>query len=821
MQSSVVTVPIEEEMKRSYLDYAMSTIIGRALPDIRDGLKPVHRRILYAMYELNNTHDKPYKKSARVVGDVIGKFHPHGDQAVYDAITRMVQDFSLRYPLVDGQGNFGSVDGDAPAAMRYTEIRLSRVAEEILRDIEKETVLFRPNYDDSLVEPMVLPSRLPNLLINGSSGIAVGMATNIPPHNMKEVINALIAFIENNDIPLSELMEIIPGPDFPTQGIIFGRQGIIEAYQSGRGHIVLRARADIETRKKDGREAIVITEIPYQVNKARLIESIVELINAKKIEGISNIKDESSREGMRIVIDLKKGEIPEPILNKLYKHTQLQTTFGIIFLTIVNNEPKLLNLKEMLHEFIEFRKEIVTKRSTFELNKALDRLHLLEGLKTALDHIDEVIAIIKGSANTPAAREALIARFSFSEKQATNILEMRLQRLTSLERTKILDDHKNTSDEIDRLRRVLADESLLVDIVKKELVEMRDRYGDKRLTEIADYVPEITLEDMIKEEEVVVTITNKGYIKRTSLDQYRNQMRGGKGRTGIVVREEDFVDHLYIASTHSNILFFTNIGKVHAVRVHTIPEASLTSKGKPVVHLINLEKEERITAVAHVKDYAPDRFLFFTTKKGHVKRITLDLLRNIRSTGIKAITLPDDDSLISVLETAGDGEIMIGTKLGLAIRFNETEIRPMGRSAYGVRGIRFKKASDEVVSVEQVDESCTIFTVTQKGYGKCAPCSDYRLQARGGSGIINVRCGIKNGNVVSLNRLSEKEDVILVTDTGRTIRFRSSNIPVQKRGGLGVKLMGLRDGEVISGVAIVEAAEDMMDESTDTTDGNQ
>ncbi|HNT44631.1 MAG TPA: DNA topoisomerase 4 subunit A, partial [Syntrophorhabdaceae bacterium] len=475
MQSSVVTIPIEEEMKRSYLDYAMSTIIGRALPDIRDGLKPVHRRILYAMYELNNTHDKPYKKSARVVGDVIGKFHPHGDQAVYDAITRMVQDFSLRYPLVDGQGNFGSVDGDAPAAMRYTEIRLSRVAEEILRDIEKDTVLFRPNYDDSLVEPMVLPSRLPNLLINGSSGIAVGMATNIPPHNLKEVINGLVAFIENRDIPLSELMEIIPGPDFPTQGIIYGRQGIVEAYQSGRGHIVLRAKADIEKRKKDGREAIVITEIPYQVNKARLIENIVELINAKRIEGISNIKDESSREGMRIVIDLKKGEIPEPILNKLYKHTQLQTTFGIIFLTIVNNEPKLLNLKEMLHEFVEFRKEIVTKRSTFELNKALDRLHLLEGLKTALDHIDEVIAIIKGSANTPEAREALIARFGFSEKQATNILEMRLQRLTSLERTKILDDHKNTSDEIDRLRRVLADESLLIDIVKTELIEMRDK----------------------------------------------------------------------------------------------------------------------------------------------------------------------------------------------------------------------------------------------------------------------------------------------------------------------------------------------------------
>lgn len=819
MQSSVVTIPIEEEMKRSYLDYAMSTIIGRALPDIRDGLKPVHRRILYAMYELNNTHDKPYKKSARVVGDVIGKFHPHGDQAVYDAITRMVQEFSLRYPLVDGQGNFGSVDGDSPAAMRYTEVRLSRIAEEILKDLEKDTVLFRPNYDETIVEPLVLPSRIPNLLVNGSSGIAVGMATNIPPHNMTEVIDGLIAFIENSDIPLAELMDIIPGPDFPTQGIIYGRQGIVEAYRNGRGHIILRAKADIETRKKDGRESIIITEIPYQVNKARLIENIVELINTKRIEGISNIKDESSREGMRIVIDLKKGEIAIPILNKLYKHTQLQTTFGIIFLTIVDNEPRLLNLKEMLHEFVEFRKDIVRKRSTFELNKALDRLHLLEGLKTALDNIDEVIAIIKAAANTPEARGALIARFSFSERQATNILEMRLQKLTSLERTKILDDHKNTSDEIDRLRLVLANEDLLVDIVKKELVEIRDKYGDKRLTEIVDYFPEITLEDMIKEEEVVVTITNKGYIKRTSLDQYRNQMRGGKGRTGIVVREEDFVDHLYIASTHSNILFFTNTGKVHAVRVHTIPEASLTSKGKPVVHLINLEKNERITAVAHVKDYAEDRFLFFTTKKGHVKRLSLDLLRNIRSAGIKAITLPDDDSLISVFETMGNGEIMIGTKFGLAIRFNENEIRPMGRSAYGVRGIRFKKASDEVVAVEPVDETCTIFTVTQKGYGKCAPCSDYRLQARGGSGIINVRSGTKNGSVVSLNRLSEKEDVILVTDTGRTIRFRSSNIPVQKRGGLGVKLMGLREGEVISGVAIVEEGE--LIEGVEIVDGNE
>jgi len=802
MHTSVTTIPIEEEMKRSYLDYAMSTIIGRALPDIRDGLKPVHRRILYAMYELNNTHDKPYKKSARVVGDVIGKFHPHGDQAVYDAITRMVQDFSLRYPLIDGQGNFGSIDGDAPAAMRYTEIRLSRIAEEILKDIEKETVAFRPNYDDSIVEPVVLPAKIPNLLINGSSGIAVGMATNIPPHNLIEVVNGIIAYIDNTDISLNELIEIIPGPDFPTQAIIYGRQGIREAYETGRGHIMLRAKYVIET-KKDGREAIVITEIPYQVNKARLIENIVELINDKKIEGISNIKDESNREGMRVVIELKKGEIAIPILNKLYKHTQLQTTFGIILLTIVNNEPRYLGLKAMISEFVKFRKEIVTKRSTFELRKALDKLHLLEGLKIALDHIDEVIALIKQAKNTQEARESLMDRFSFSEKQATSILEMRLQRLTSMEREKILEDHKNTTEEIRRLEMILQSEALLFDIIKKELLEIRDKYGNKRLTEIVDELPDITLEDMIKEEEVAVMITSKGYVKRTSLDQYKNQIRGGKGKIGIVVREEDFVDHLYIASTHSYILFFTNTGKVHKVKVHTIPDATLTAKGKPIINLINIEKDERVTAIAHVKEFSPDTFLFFTTKKGHVKRLSLDLLKNIRANGIKAITLPDDDSLVGVLETRGDQEIMIATKKGQSIRFQETQIRLMGRLAYGVRGIRFKKPKDEVVAVENVNKSCTIFTVTQKAYGKCARCSAYRIQARGGSGITNVRCGSKNGEVVSLKQLSANDDVILVTDTGRTIRFRSQDIPLQGRGGLGVKLMDLRDKEIISSVAII------------------
>nr|MBP9560859.1 DNA topoisomerase 4 subunit A [Syntrophorhabdaceae bacterium] len=551
MHQSVVTVPIEEEMKRSYLDYAMSTIIGRALPDIRDGLKPVHRRILYAMYDLGNTHDKPYKKSARIVGDVIGKFHPHGDQAVYDAITRMVQDFSLRYPLIDGQGNFGSIDGDAPAAMRYTEVRLSRIAEEMLKDIEKDTVIFRPNYDESLLEPVVLPSKIPNLLINGSSGIAVGMATNIPPHNLNEVVDAIVAAIDNPDITIDALTEIIPGPDFPTKAIIYGRQGIKEAYETGKGHIILRARAVIEKGKRDGRERIVITEIPYQINKARLIEGIVELVNAKKIEGISNMKDESSREGMRIVIELKKGEMATPILNKLYKHTQLQTTFGIIFLTIVDNQPRVLNIKDIINEFIKFRKEIVTKRSIFELNKALERLHILEGLKIALDHIDEVIAIIKASKNTPEARAALVERFSLSEKQATSILEMRLQRLTSLEQTKIIEDLQSTKEETKRLQNILDDERVLLKIVKDELIDIKNRYGNDRLTEIVDELPEITIEDMIKEEEVVVTITSKGYIKRTSLDQYKHQLRGGKGKIGIVVRDEDVVDHLYIASTHS------------------------------------------------------------------------------------------------------------------------------------------------------------------------------------------------------------------------------------------------------------------------------
>ncbi len=795
-------IPIEDEMRRSYLDYAMSTIIGRALPDARDGLKPVHRRILFAMYELNNMHDKPYKKSARVVGDVIGKYHPHGDQAVYDSITRMVQDFSMRYPLIDGQGNFGSIDGDAPAAMRYTEVRLSRIAEEILADIEKDTVTFRLNYDESLKEPVVLPSRIPNLLINGSSGIAVGMATNIPPHNMTEIVNGTIAYIDNPSIAISELMKFIPGPDFPTQAIIYGRNGIRDAYETGKGHILLRATSNIEKSKKDGRESIIITQLPYQVNKARLIENIVELINDRKIEGISNIRDESNREGIRVVIELKRNEYAEPILNKLYKHTQMQTTFGIIFLTIVNSEPKLLNLKEMISQFVSFRKEVVTRRSMFELNKAKDRLHILEGLKIALDNIDQVVSIIRKAKNSEEARNGLISTFALSEKQAQSILDMRLARLTNLERTKIFDELAAVQEEIKRLTAILENEALLMGVIKTELQEVKEKYGDERLTEIVDELPEITIEDMIKEEEVVVTITYGGYIKRTPVDQYKQQLRGGKGKIGIAVREDDFVNHLYIASTHSYLILFTSAGKAYIRKVFTIPEAQLTAKGKPVITLIKADKNEKITAVTNVTEFPEDKYLFFVTRKGQIKKMSLSLLKHMRSTGIRVIDLPDDDNLMDVLPLDPGSEVVIGTKKGMAIRIREEDLRSMGRIAYGVRGIKLKK-DDEVVSTDVVAGDCSVFTATEKGLGKRVSCSEYKAQGRGGSGVINVKCDKKNGEVVGLKSVGPNDEIILITNTGRTIRFNATSIPIHKRGGLGVKLMGLNEDEKISGVGMI------------------
>ncbi len=802
MSEAIFVVPIEEEMKRSYLDYAMSTIIGRALPDVRDGLKPVHRRILYAMYELGNFHDRPYKKSARIVGDVIGKYHPHGDQAVYDAITRMVQDFSLRYPLIDGQGNFGSIDGDEPAAMRYTEVRLSKMAEELLKDIEKDTVDFRPNYDDSLLEPQVLPSRIPNLLINGSSGIAVGMATNIPPHNLREIVDAIIAFIDNPEITIDELMRIVPGPDFPTRGIIYGRSGIREAYETGKGHIVLRARAHIEQSRKDGRVRIVITEIPYQVNKARLIENIVELVNTRKIEGISNIRDESSREGMRIVIELKKGENPTPVLNKLYKHTQLQTTFGIIFLTIINNEPKTLNLKGLIREFVNFRKETIRRRTVYELNKAKEKLHVLQGLKVALDRIDEVISLIKGSKSVQDAKEGLIKIYGLTEKQATSILEMRLQRLTSLEREKILEDLDQTEKEIERLTSILTDERILLSTLKDELIEIREKYGDERLTEIVDELPEISAEDMIKEEEVVVTLTNKGYIKRTPLEQYRHQSRGGKGKIGIAIREEDVVEHIYIASTHSYIFFFTSSGKAYGIKVYSIPEAPLSARGKPVINLVNIDMNDEISAVTHVNEFLDNRFLLFVTKKGFVKKIKLSELYGLRAKGVKVISVPEDDKLVSVLTTDGNSDIIIATKKGMSTRIREREIRVMGRSAYGVRGIKLREG-DEVCSCDLIKDESLIFAVTERGYGKCVKGQEFRAQSRGGYGVKNVKVTSKNGNLVCVKEMTEKDEVILITDKGRTIRFKIKDIPVQKRGGIGVKLMDVNENEKIKAFAKV------------------
>ena len=699
-----IPVNIEDEMKKSYMDYAMSVIIGRALPDVRDGLKPVHRRILYAMNELNNDWDKPYKKSARIVGDVIGKYHPHGDMAVYDSIVRMAQDFSLRYPLIDGQGNFGSIDGDPPAAMRYTEIRMSKLSSELLADIDKETVDFVPNYDESLVEPSVLPSKFPNLIINGSSGIAVGMATNIPPHNLVETINALIALIENPEISIEELMAHLPGPDFPTGGFIYGREGIRAAYETGKGVIQLRARAIIERDRKGERESIVITELPYQTNKAKLIERIAELVQEKVIEGISNVRDESDREGMRVVIELKRNEVAEVILNQLYKHTQMQTSFGIILLAIHQNQPKLLSLKEMLHLFVQHRQEVVTRRSLFDLKKAEARAHILEGLKKAIDQIDAVIATIKASKTPKEAKDRLIERFALSEEQAQAILEMRLQRLTNLEQRKIVEEYEETIKLINRLKALLASERLMFNLIKEELVSLRDAYGDERRTEIVEIAPEIRVEDLIAEEDMVVTITHTGYIKRNPISLYRSQHRGGKGKVGINVKEEDFVEDLFIASTHDYILFFTDAGKIHWMKVHELPQAGRLTRGKAIVNLLNLSPQEKVTTILSLKDFAKDKFITFMTKRGIIKKTALEAYSNPRAGGIIAIHLDEGDELISTKLTDGEKHLFIGTKMGKAIHFPETQIREIGRTARGIRGIRISK-DDEVVGMEVVVSS--------------------------------------------------------------------------------------------------------------------
>ncbi len=799
-QTIPIPVHIEDEMKKSYMDYAMSVIIGRALPDVRDGLKPVHRRILYAMNELGNDWDKPYKKSARIVGDVIGKYHPHGDMAVYEAIVRMAQDFSLRYPLIDGQGNFGSIDGDPPAAMRYTEVRMAKLAHELLADIDKETVDFVPNYDESLLEPSVLPSKFPNLFVNGSSGIAVGMATNIPPHNLVETINGLIALIDEPEITIEELMDHIPGPDFPTGGFIYGREGIKSAYETGKGIVQLRARAMIERDRKGERESIVITELPYQVNKAKLIERIAELVQEKTIEGISHIRDESDREGLRIVIELKKNEVPEIILNQLYKNTQMQTSFGIILLAIHQNQPKLLNLKEILQLFLQHRIEVVTRRSLYDLKKAEARAHILEGLKRAIDQIDAIIATIKASKTPKEAKDRLISQFAFSEEQAQAILEMRLQRLTNLEQRKVIEEYEETIKLIHRLKTILSSERLILNVIKEELLSIREAYGDERRTEIVEVAPELKIEDLIAEEEMVVTITHTGYIKRNPISLYRSQHRGGKGKIGIDVKEEDFVEDLFIASTHDYLLFFTDQGRIHWKKVHEIPQAGRMSRGKAIVNLLNLGPEEKITTILALKEFTPGKYITFVTKRGIIKKTALEAYSNPRSGGIIALTLEEGDELISTKLTDGQRHLFVATKLGKAIHFPEDQIREMGRTARGIRAIRLNK-DDEVVGMEVVIPHTSILTVTENGYGKRSLASEYRVQNRGGSGIFTIKRTKKTGEVIGIKTIIEEDDVMLVSNKGKIIRLRAADIPIQGRTTQGVRLISLEEGEKVVSVA--------------------
>jgi DNA gyrase subunit A len=801
-----IPVNIIDEMRKSYLDYAMSVIIGRALPDVRDGLKPVHRRVLYAMHDLGNTYNKAYKKSARIVGDVIGKYHPHGDSAVYDTIVRLAQDFSSRYPLIDGQGNFGSVDGDNAAAMRYTEIRMARLSDELLADIDKETVDFGPNYDDSLTEPLVLPARFPNLLVNGSSGIAVGMATNVPPHNLSEIINATILLIENPGASLEEVMAMVPGPDFPTAGFIYGRGGIQSAYRDGRGIIILRARAGIEKFSRD-REAIVVTEIPYQVNKAKLIERIAELVRDKKIEGISDLRDESDREGMRIVIELKKDEPAQVVLNNLYKMTSMQTSFGIILLAIVHNQPRILNLREALGCFIEHRKDVVRRRTIFELKKAEARAHILEGLKKALDMLDAVIALIRASKEPAVAKEGLITQLQFSAEQAQAILEMRLQRLTGLEREKIVAEYEDILKLIARLKEILASEKVLEGVVVGELREVQKTYADDRRTQIVDEEIEITLEDLIADEDVVITVTHSGYIKRTVASLYHPQGRGGKGRIGMTTRDEDFIDHVFVASTHSYLLVFTNRGQVYWLKVYEIPDVGTAGKGKAIVNLVNLGKDEKIADIIAVKSFDTEQYVVMATRNGIVKKTALTEYGNPRSSGIIGIHIPDDDELIGCQLTDGSFDVLLATRMGKAIRFSEKGARQMGRTARGVIGIRMG-GDDRVVAMSAFRGPGQFLTVTEKGFGKRTDVEEYPCQGRGGSGVINIKVGEKNGTVVNTCHVQEDSSVMLITAQGKLIQLHTEDIRnTQTRAAVGVKCIDLEEGDYVASVTVVAAEE--------------
>ncbi|MEW6258327.1 MAG: DNA gyrase subunit A [Thermodesulfobacteriota bacterium] len=800
-------VRIDSELKKSYLDYAMSVIIGRALPDVRDGLKPVHRRVLFAMHEMKNDWNRPYKKSARIVGDVIGKYHPHGDSAVYDTIVRMAQDFSMRYPLVDGQGNFGSVDGDPPAAMRYTEIRMKRLAHHLLDDIEKETVDFGPNYDDSLTEPLVLPCKFPNLLVNGSSGIAVGMATNIPPHNLGETIDAIHALIDNPAIDIAELMEILPGPDFPTAGIIYGRAAIREAYETGKGIIRIRARVMIEEEKKSGTETIVVTELPYQVNKAKLIESISELVKEKQIEGIRYVRDESDREGMRIAIGLKRDQPAEIIINQLFKHTRMESTFGIIFLAVVNNRPELLNLKQILEHFIRHRREVILRRTRHDLQKAEERAHILLGLKIALENLDDVVALIRASASPAAAKSGLIERFQLSAAQAQAILDMRLQRLTALEQNKIVEEYEQLQKDIAWYRRILASDRIVLDLIKEELQALRTDFGDDRRTEITDEAGEIPQEALIAEEDIVVTISNSGYIKRTPLSVYNSQKRGGKGKTAMTTREDDFVEHLFVASTHHIFLFFTNLGRMYRCKGYEIPQATRTSRGKAIVNLFQFQTGEKLTAVFAIPDFKPGCHILLATRSGLIKKTDLMEFSRSRSNGIIAVHLQPDDELIGARLTDGTMNVFLGTAEGKSIRFHESDVRPTGRVSMGVKGMTFAE-TDRLVSMEVLSHGQTLLTVTENGFGKRTSIDEYPVQHRGGKGVITIKTTERNGSVVAILVVAEDDEIMLMTDGGKLIRMPIRGISVISRNTHGVKLMDLDPNEKVTGVVRIAEKEE-------------
>lgn len=815
-------VNIEDEMKKSYMAYAMTVIIGRAVPDVRDGLKPVHRRALFAMHEMGNRWNRPYKKSARIVGDIIGKYHPHGDTAAYDTIVRMAQDFSMRYLLVDGQGNFGSVDGDPPAAMRYTEVRMARITEEILADLEKDTVDFIPNYDESLEEPVVMPSKIPTLLLNGTAGIAVGVATNIPPHNLREVIAGTIALIRNPDLSIDELIAYIPGPDFPTAGFINGREGILSAYRTGRGSIRVRARAMIERNARNDRESIVVTELPYQVNKANLIEKISELVKEKKVEGIADLRDESDRDGIRVVLDLKRDEVSGVILNQLYKHTQMETTFGVTMLAIDNKQPRVFNLKEILRCFIDFRKQVVVRRTRFDLAKATDRAHILDGLIIALTNIDAVVTVIKASANPQEAAVALCDNFGLTEIQARAILEMRLQRLTGLERDKIDAEHAELMKQMAYLKDILENPHRVLEVIIAELEDIGTRYGDERRTEIVVNPDEIDIEDMIVEEDMVVTVSHTGYVKRNPVSLYRNQRRGGRGKMGMGTKEEDFVEKLFVASTHQYVLIFSSFGKVYWLKVYQIPQAGRAAKGKAIVNLISLTQGERVAAILPVKEFVADRNVVMVTRRGVIKKTNLAAFSNPRSTGIIAIGIDEGDELMDVQLTLGNQDIFLGTRMGMAIRFHEEDVREMGRGARGVRGIMLAP-EDTVVGMEIPSEGSGMATITEKGYGKRTTVSEYRLQTRGGKGTINLRTAPRVGNVTGICQVTGDEDLMLISDAGKIIRVRVEEVSLIHRSTQGVRLIDLDENERLVGIARVEREEEIeeiLENGVEETDGS-